>query len=352
MLHRTPECTASQSNATASKACDLCGGEQFEPLAHYDRHGEPLDTDLCLSCGLVMHATIPTQDELDAFYGSKYRVAYHGEITPSDRRVWRAWNNGLRIAKRLRPVLNPESPVLEVGAGIGCTVRALCNQGLQAEGIEPNIGFQRYASSKLHVPVIRKSLDDLPQLPRYGAILLVHVIEHLRSPARALRQLHALLDDDGVLYLECPNLAGPFATPKRLFHYAHIHNFTPETLRLLASRCGFTLEQSYVSEGHPELQMRFRKVAQPQPLPIPSGAAERTRKAAFRLGTTRYHLRPTYLVRRLEKLTRYANEHLWARGRVKTLLQHSTAQAMPSPFLQATSGRPAQAFSTINAKAA
>src|SRR5690606_30690153 len=80
--------TAPTGNAT--KRCDLCGGERFELIAHYDRHGDPLATTMCLDCGLVCHAQIPSDQQLAEFYACQYRRAYHGETIPSPRRVMRA----------------------------------------------------------------------------------------------------------------------------------------------------------------------------------------------------------------------------------------------------------------------
>jgi 2-polyprenyl-3-methyl-5-hydroxy-6-metoxy-1,4-benzoquinol methylase len=320
---------------SSAKACDLCGHTQFASVAQRDRRGEPLETDICLRCGLVMHAAIPSQSELDDFYARRYRLDYHGELSPSSRRVWRAWRNGHRIAAQLGDKLPGGANVLEVGAGIGCTVRALHERGFAAEGIEPHGGFQRFAAQQLGAPVVRRSLEDLPDQPRYQSILLVHVIEHLRSPRTALSRLHGLLREEGLLYVECPNLAGPFATAERLFHYAHIHNFTPQTLRWMAGRCGFELVEQFAADEHPELRMLFRKSARRCLPEFPRDAAERTLAAAYRYGWLGYHLRPRYLARRLAKLSRYAAEHLLARRRVRRLLQRgNTPTTAPSPFLR------------------
>ena len=83
------------------KHCDLCGADQFETVGKLDRKGKPLETVVCTTCGLVAHGQIPTEAELEAFYATDYRKDYHGEISPSSRRVMRAWKNGMRIERRL-----------------------------------------------------------------------------------------------------------------------------------------------------------------------------------------------------------------------------------------------------------
>lgn len=303
------------------KTCDLCKQSDFEVISQLDRHGKPLETDLCLTCGLVSHHQVPTEEELVKFYATEYRVAYHQERTPSARRVMRAWKNGKRIAEQIDPFLDKDGKVLEIGAGIGCTVRALSELGYEAQGIEPNHGFQEYASQSLGAHVERAVLDDLQTPESYQSILLVHVIEHFRSPATALQQIHGLLKSNGLLYVECPNLAAPFATWDRLFHFAHIHNFTPETLRRMAERCGFEVVNDFGSSDDPNLQMLLKKIDEPRCLVFPVDSASQTLRMARRYGRIGYHLRPNYIRRRVLQLTDYAVEHLVAKQATAKLLE-------------------------------
>src|SRR5690606_22108136 len=114
---------ASPETSTA-KRCDLCGDRGFELVATLDRRGEPLNTVVCTTCGLVAHARIRSDAELDRYYADEYRQDYHGEFAPSDRRVCRAWNNGQRLLKQLSPYVDRGASVFEIGAGIGCNVKS------------------------------------------------------------------------------------------------------------------------------------------------------------------------------------------------------------------------------------
>lgn len=307
------------------KSCDLCGGREFIEIAAQDRHGEPLATDLCQSCGLVMHHSIPTASELARFYGTEYRAAYHGELTPSPRRVMRAWKNGQRIFRLLRPFLAPGAAVLEIGAGIGCTVAVFSEQGYRAEGIEPNDGFQKFSQEELRATVRHAQLQDLPANGAHDLVLLVHVIEHLRSPRSSLEQIRELLQPGGRLYVECPNLGAPFATRGRLFHYAHIFNFTRSTLAQLAVRCGYEVEAWLTPEHDPNLAVVLRRVEVPGVLPLPPGSAA-TRAALERYNAWSYHARPGYLWSRCCKLASYGWEYLTAGPFVRKLLAGRAAR--------------------------
>ncbi len=321
------------------KQCDLCDGDRFEILGRQDRAGQELLTDVCVACGLVSHRCIPSDEELAEFYAVDYRRQYHGELTPSARRVMRAWKNGRRIHRQLAPWLKPGANVLEVGAGIGCTVKVFQEQGCLAQGIEPNHGFQRFAEHRLHAAVRDAYLFDLPPAPRHDMVLLVHVIEHLRSPRAALEHLHRLLQPQGLLYVECPNLGAPFARRRKLFHFAHIHNFTPDTLAAMGRRCGFEVERWISLPTDPDLQVLLRR-ADAGRLEIDAHGYRRTREAVDRYNVLTYHLRPRYLSKRLRKLASYLQEHLFAERRMRELL----AGAARTPALRdrpATSHRAA-----------
>ena len=241
----------------------------------------------------------------------------------------RAWRNGERIYRLLAPSLAPHDEVFEVGAGIGCTVKCFERRGHPASGIEPNHGFQEFSRDRLRAHVAAGNLFHLPPRRSHDVVLLVHVIEHFRSPREALHHIHRLLRPGGRLYVECPNLGAPFTTRGKLFHFAHIHNFTPLTLRMMAQRCGFELEREFSMPREPNLQMLFRRVEQGH-LEIDPDSCRQTLSALTRYGTLGYHLRWNYLAPRVAKLASYLRERLVAKRYVARLLRECAAEPDPS----------------------
>lgn len=305
------------ATTTSGQPCDLCGSASFEQISSRDRHGRPLATSVCLVCGLVAHAAIPSEQELDRYYTSDYRKDYHGELTPSPRRVMRAWLNGERIHAQLKPYLPEGRRLLEIGAGIGCTVKVFERAGWNAQGIDPNVGFLNYSRERLHSQVTVGGIQSLAESESTDVVLLVHVIEHFRSPHAALTRIRALLPRGGHLYVECPNLAAPFAPFPKLFHFAHIHNFTPITLERMAAVCGFRLVQRFGDARDPNLQMLFAADSAAT-VDFAGGLAE-TRESLGRAAPIAYHLRPGYLFSRTRKVLGYLREHLSARAFVREI---------------------------------
>jgi len=268
-----------------------------------------------------MHLPIPSEAEVAEYYATRYRHEYHGERVPNPRRVMRAWNNGERIHKQLTPFLTGDESVFEIGAGIGCTVKAFETHGHKAAGIEPNRDFNTYSRERLFTRIENTNLFDLEDAGSPDLILLIHVIEHFSSPRRALKHIHGLLAKDGLFYVECPNLTGPFATFDRKFHYAHIYNFSPQTLQVLAEKCGFEKVATLTSDHEPDIHMLFRKSKKTKPATVPSSRhAAEVEAAISQHNAVTYHLRPAYLLRRVRKLWSYLIEGLTAKLFVARLL--------------------------------
>jgi SAM-dependent methyltransferase len=308
--------------------CDLCQGTNFEVVSGTDRKRKPLTTVICTRCGLVSHEKIPTDEEMEEFYATEYRHDYHGELTPSGHRVVRAWRNGQRLLHDLQDHAVPGDAFLEVGAGLGCTVKAFELAGYEAAGIEPGESFQAYSRQQLLADVEHLSLEDLEPVPTYDFMLLVHVIEHFNSPSRALSHMFELLQPEGRLYIECPNVAAPHAAPGKIFHYAHIHNFTPQTLIMMAESSGFELAHCMSNDSDVDLRMVFTKrdVRRLQPDP---DSYRTTMEALTRYNTLTYHLRWNYLVNRARRFCKIYSDYFFASTRMRQIVNQCKAYGKP-----------------------
>lgn len=308
----------------AGRVCDLCGGQQFEALSERDRRGRALNTKVCTTCGLVSHADIPTPEELAAYYAKEYRRDYHGEFTPSAHRVVREWKRGQKLVEQLQADLRPCDRVFEIGSGIGCTVMNFSLAGYDASGVEPGDGFRQFSTEKLHAKIGGGFLDELPQAKQYDVALLVHVLEHLPSPTAALTNIRGLLRPGGRLYVEVPNFAGPHAAPGKQFHFAHIYNFTPATLRMVAAKCGFAVKHAYTAPFDRNIGMLLELNDQVTFRVEPQSYAQ-TMSAVRRFSTLTYHLRPTYLRERWQGFVSQLGDRWQAKARMQQIIERCDA---------------------------
>jgi len=326
----------SLSESDRSRPCNLCCGSHFLRAADLDRRGNPLETVLCRNCGLVSHGSIPSDAELSEYYEEQYREDYHGEFTPSPYRVLREWKRAEQLVDMLGDQLPRSARVMEIGSGIGCTVKNFELAGFQASGIEPGQGFWQFSRQQLNADIQQSTLDQLEGTANQQLVLLVHVLEHLNDPSAALRKLRDLMSTDGLCYIEVPNFSAPHAAPGKQFHFAHIYNFTPLTLTMLAHANGLVVRQLFSTPADKNLQILLARGPLPadgEKFTVDSSSFPLSYQALTRYNSLGYHLRWRYLRDRVSTLLRHAGDHWRTSARLDNLLcrcQGATAETRPS----------------------
>lgn len=316
---------AAMTRVERAHPCDLCAGGAFELVSERDRDGVALETCICTRCGLVVHRELPDEAQLLTYYAGPYREQYQREERPSPRRVLRSWEKGCKLLEWLQPHLEPGRRVLEVGAGVGCVVKVFELAGYDASGIDPGGEYLRFGTERLGASLKRARLEDLTGDACYDVILLVHVIEHLRSPRKAFERLHRLLAPGGLLYIECPNLGAASTRWPKAFHRAHIHNFTAASLNMLARDCGFRIETPPEDEQS-TLSVLYRRTEE-RSLEIDGRNYTRILQARDAYDGGGYHLQGSYFARRYRTLRRQVRERLLGGLLVRRIIKRCRAES-------------------------
>ncbi len=133
-------------------------------------------------------------------------------------------------------------PLLDFGAGSGGLVHGARAIGIEADGVEPS-ATGRALAQRLY------GVELMPSLPadsqnRYGIIAMLHVLEHVPDPLADLETLRPLLTPSGIVFIEAPHAgSADMWLPSRrraiLDPPAHLHHFTPRTLRTLLENAGY-----------------------------------------------------------------------------------------------------------------
>ena len=127
-------------------------------------------------------------------------------------------------------------------------VSRLTEAGFDARGVEPSEGAAAAARAR-GAPVERVTVEELDlAAASLDAVVVWHVLEHLRDPAGTLAGIARWLRPGGRVVVACPNLASLQARigGDRWFHQdvpRHLTHFTAIGLRLLLERSGFRLER-------------------------------------------------------------------------------------------------------------
>ena len=190
----------------------------------------------CRQCGLARTWPPPAASTLLALYDDP---TYHDQRSDPKHAAW---------AQRARHIIAtlPDRPasVLDFGAGEGHLVRAFREMDLDAAGVEPSpLGRKR--ALEQHGVRLLEALEEAP-IAHFGAVTLLHALEHVPDPLRTLTVLGDIAAPGATMFIEVPHVGSADVLSARsrraiLDVPAHLHHFTPRSLRPLLARAGWSV---------------------------------------------------------------------------------------------------------------
>ena len=232
---------------------------------------------------------MPTEGELDAFYGSHAYREEHGPVPITERRPdgyvreylpsEPDYEDGLRVMADWRVRWTSEwaglvrgMRLLEIGSGDGHTLAAYARAGLECVGIEPDREEARRSAERLPdtARVHAARWQDVGLEDPFDAVVSFHVLEHLHEPVAALKAWRQLLRPRGALLIEVPNVLQPSSpVDTNHFQWVHLYDFSPHTLAACLVTAGYEVAQMSWRTGN--LCCMARPAAQPETYEIPHG---------------------------------------------------------------------------------
>lgn len=239
-----------------SKCCELCSSDNRINLQKIDaKNNAQLNIYYCSDCSFVQQKNIPSDEQLNIYYSHNYRQDYKSIYSPKPKYVHRA---GLAAIDRIKflesHIQLSNQTLLDIGAGGGEFVYIANKRGLQARGIEPNVGYSEFSKEEYGVEVKTAMLSEVEDASA-DILTLFHVFEHMAKPHEVMKKLYASIKDNGYLFIEVPNILQADASPHNIYFKAHLFYYSRFTLNSLASRY-FELVKV---DDRGNLKMLFRK---------------------------------------------------------------------------------------------
>ncbi len=199
-----------------------------------------------------------------------YEASYWGDVTDPDGNVRHRLNERLLFlddAKQELAFLNNIVPgrILDYGCGPGFLLSGLAD-GWEKHGVE----MSRMAAERASKwgTIFFGELTDRHYPDNYfDIVVMYHVIEHLPDPCTAIREVHRILAENGVLLLGTPDFdcacARRFGENFRLLKDStHISLFTCDSMHRFLRDHGFVIDRAefpYFETRHftPENLMRL-----------------------------------------------------------------------------------------------
>ncbi len=168
------------------------------------------------------------------------------------------WRHGgeerMRFAKASAIAgVRPGAAVLDIGCRDGGLKRYL-PEGIKYQGVDITPEF---AGPEILIQDVSKGLP-FPDAT-FDHVFCIEVLEHVPAPFTALREIHRVLKDPGVLVVSVPNpyhlkelIWNLFRIPDR---QGHIYSWTRQAMTALGGMCGFRLDATGGTYFHPPIPM-------------------------------------------------------------------------------------------------
>ena len=198
----------------------------------------------CTNCGLIYTSPRLKDELIHQLYEDG---ADEDFITQDDLRVITSHRNIKQLIKMGNFSNKSHNKILDVGCGSGTFLRACRENGFSGEGVEPSKWLSNYCAKEHELNVYQGTLgENLEKLGnKYDLVSMWDVIEHLSYPSEELNMINKILNDDGFLILNIPDVKSSVARlmgRKWPFYLSvHLLYFSKKTIRNLLKRCGFEI---------------------------------------------------------------------------------------------------------------
>ncbi len=236
--------------------CEICGNKDFALITTKIREGSGRILK-CRSCGLIIQDLNWSGDRLKNYYEHEYQKTNSlvaGRIQAPAEHFKDRLSTIKPIFEKIKPLLKPDSRVLEIGCGAGSLLSLIKPHVAGCVGLEANKPFVDFIKSELGIEAYTKNLADVKLKGRFDIIISIATLDHLPDPYDTLIAMKKRLTPSGKIYIEVPgceqvlNLYLPPGMKEKFneffWHRAHLFYFSRKTISALFDKCGLTVSMT------------------------------------------------------------------------------------------------------------
>jgi 2-polyprenyl-3-methyl-5-hydroxy-6-metoxy-1,4-benzoquinol methylase len=134
--------------------------------------------------------------------------------------------------------------ILEIGSGYGFFLEEMKKRNYEVIGIEISNERKRISKKITKAKIVDMNImEEDSKLGKFHTIVLFHVLKHISNLNQFLKNIKKMLYKNGKIVIEVPNyddyqIKSNYAYKEWNFQRAHIHYFTPKTLKSVLQKNG------------------------------------------------------------------------------------------------------------------
>lgn len=215
---------------------------------------------ICKTCGMLFQNPRPTKEQIEKLYtqnqyfGTEYlnKLKRISIIKHTDKINW---------LKKILPETTKNNVALDMGCGIGGSIKLLDQAGFNAYGVEPDPVMAK-EGIKEFVVSIKTGLFNEVDIPANSVHLVYsnHVFEHLADPNKIVEKIQKVTTKDAYVFTCIPTYKKNTSLEAYAWmNLSHNYIFTKETLENLFAKYGFKTVQFKYNGAANELWLLSQK---------------------------------------------------------------------------------------------
>lgn len=227
--------------------CEICRSNQkryiYSPVFNLPGQRKPFkyNITLCKRCGFLFADNIPSQKEYETFYKNNAKYIYNENMPAGLKKIYHdIFLLGLNFLKKYYLGLDKKLKVLDIGCSVGYILNLFKRSGFKdILGIDPSLHSRVMAKKLYGIEVVNRPLSKFKNNEKFGLVIMTGVMEHVPCLNQTLRKVSSLLNDNGLLMIEVPDVnkfSRKPCVPFDEFSIEHISYFNKDTLSNLAGK--------------------------------------------------------------------------------------------------------------------
>lgn len=225
--------------------CVLCGNNSSKVVSSKVRDSIKNKVVKCKKCDHVQLNPIPSRKEDAIFYDNNLQEKNLKQSFSLQDHRKKSRIDTQRRFDLVSGICKKTDKILEIGSGYGFFLEEMKKDGFNITGLE--VSKERRKISKkvtkatiLDINLMEKNLE----FGKFDVIVFFHVLEHISNSISFLKNLKKLLTKNGKIVIEVPNFDDfqiNLNEAYKMWHFqrAHIHYFTPKTLKKILQKSDF-----------------------------------------------------------------------------------------------------------------